>query len=84
MATSNSSEQFHTVVIRGNLPKIEKKYKADMPMDLPQVDYWINRLVDYLRNIENNYKIERSRFKVQHTISNGPCKFFYVHSIVEK
>ncbi len=79
MSASASSEQFHTVVIRGDLPKIDKRYKADVAMDLPETDYWIKGLVDYLRDVEDIYEIGYSRFNVQHTISNGPCKFFYVY-----
>lgn len=76
MTASTSCEQFHTIAIRTDLPKIEKQYHSGEPMDLPEPDYWINDLSTYLENGERSYSIESSRFEIQHAISNGPCEFF--------
>ncbi len=76
MSVSTANERFHTVVIRGDLPTIEKQYNADEPNNLPQADYWINVLISDITGDRWNNSLQRSRFKVQHTISNGPCKFF--------
>ncbi|CAF4201509.1 unnamed protein product, partial [Adineta steineri] len=54
-------------------PQIAKQYSADIPTDLPPADHWIRGVIDYLasdRWDRNNF--EDDRFKVQHTISNGP------------
>lgn len=75
MAASASNESYHTVDIRADLPQIKKQYDSDKPKDLPPTDYWTNWITGYFRNTENNYKIESSRFKMQHIISNGSCKF---------
>ncbi|CAF0929238.1 unnamed protein product [Adineta steineri] len=74
MSAYAANERFHTIVVRGDLPTIEKQYSADIPTDLPPADHWIRGVIDYLasdRWDRNNF--EDDRFKVQHTISNGPC-----------
>lgn len=76
MSASAANERVHTVVIRGDLPLIEKQYNVDEPNDLPQADYWINALISDIAGGRWNDRPQHSRFKVQHTISNGPCKFF--------
>ncbi|CAF0772546.1 unnamed protein product [Adineta steineri] len=48
MSACASNERFHTVIIRGDLPIIEKQYQADKPMDLPEADYWIRGAIDYV------------------------------------
>jgi len=72
-----SNERFHTVVIRGDLPTIEKQYAAEKPMDLPQAEYWIHEVFVYVARDTRNTTIQPDRFKVQHTISNGPCEQNY-------
>ncbi|CAF3943558.1 unnamed protein product [Adineta steineri] len=73
MSACAANERFHTIVIRGDLPTIEKQYSADIPTDLPPADHWIRGVIDYLasdRWDRNNF--EDDQFKVQYTISNGP------------
>ncbi|CAF3997057.1 unnamed protein product [Adineta steineri] len=72
MSDSTSNKQFHTVVIRGDLPKIEKQYEAKTPMHLPEANHWILGVMKQVDNDECGSNIEYDRFKVQHTISNGP------------
>jgi hypothetical protein len=77
MSACASNKRFHTVVIRGDLPTIEKQYAPDKPMDLPEADYWIHEVVEYITGDRWNNKIQHDRFKLQHTISNGPCEQNY-------
>ena len=70
------NEQFHTVVIRGNLRRIEKGYDVGKPKELPEANYWIKEVINDIASNDGHRNIEPSRFKVQHTISNGPCEFF--------
>jgi hypothetical protein len=85
MDASAANEQFHTVVIRGDLPTIKKQYEADTPKDLPPADYWIHEIINDIAGDDRwSNRIEPSRFKVQHTISNGPCEFFNDYEIVKK
>jgi hypothetical protein len=72
--TFTSNQQFHTVVIRGNLPTVKKQYSADKPTDLPEPDYWIMAVADDI--VSRHRGIDPDRFKMQHMISNGPCEFF--------
>ena len=72
MSVAASSERFHTVNIRADLPKIKKQYEAKQPMDLPQANYWIHRVIDYLNGDKWDSRIQPDRFKVQHMIANGP------------
>ncbi|CAF1260523.1 unnamed protein product, partial [Adineta steineri] len=67
-----SNERFHTIAIRADLPKIEQRYKIEEPKDLPQEDYWIGGVVNYLTAGKWGSNIQHDRFKVQHIISNGP------------
>jgi hypothetical protein len=77
MSACASNERFHTVVIRGDLPTITKQYAADKPMDLPEADYWIRGVIEYVAGDRWSSKIQHDRFKMQHTISNGPCEQSY-------
>ncbi|CAF1489604.1 unnamed protein product [Adineta steineri] len=73
-ASIAANDQFHTVIIRGDLPQVEKQYKAEKPRSLPPKRYWLDALIDYLSD-GNRWRrnIASTRFKLQHRISNGPC-----------
>ncbi len=75
---SASNEQFHTVVIRGNLPRIKKDYDVGKSKQLPEADYWIKEVINDITGNNWSRNIEPSRFNVQHMISNGPCEFFLI------
>ena len=72
MSATTANERFHTVVIRGDLPKIQKQYQADKSMDLPQADFWISQVVNDVVGDRWHSSDQASRFKMQHMISNGP------------
>lgn len=74
MSTTASSERFHTVVIRSDLPTIEKQYHTDEPVDLPQESYWIKQVIDYIAGDNWHKRVPSTQFKVHHMISNGPCE----------
>ncbi|CAF5002942.1 unnamed protein product, partial [Rotaria socialis] len=71
MSASASSERFHTIVIRNDLPKIEKQYQAEKPMDLPEASYWIQHVFNDVGGGRWNSSMDSNRFKMQHMISNG-------------
>lgn len=74
-----ANAQFHTVSIRADLPKIEKQYHAEQPKNLPEDDFWISDVISYLSGNRWGGGIQRDRFKMQHMISNAPCKSYKYH-----
>lgn len=76
MSASAISRQFHTVVIRGDLPTVKKEYEANQPMDLPEADYWIRQVATDVTDGRWYREDSSGRFKMQHIISNGPRKSF--------
>jgi hypothetical protein len=75
---STSNEQFHTVVIRGDLPRIKKDHDVGKSKQLPEADYWIKEVINDIAGDNWRHNIEPSRFNVQRMISNGPCEFFLI------
>jgi hypothetical protein len=64
--TNNSvPSNYHTVAICANLRKIKKDYSIEKSKDLPPIDYWLNKMDE---------KGDKTCYKVQHIIANGPCK----------
>ena len=82
MSTATSNRDFHTVVIRGDLPKIEQDDNNRRLRDLPDEDYWIESIIDYNSPDRWNRDCNYDRYKVQHMIANGPCKFFHIHFLM--
>ena len=74
MSASARTERFHTVVIRGDLPKIKKQYRADQPADLPPESFWTDQVVEDVVGNRWEARQQANRFKLQHMISNGPCE----------
>ncbi|CAF1635352.1 unnamed protein product [Rotaria magnacalcarata] len=73
MSVSTLSDRFHTVIIRGDLPKVQAQYSTNKSMDISTEGHWINALIDYFSDGDRwKSRIEPSRFKLRHTISNGP------------
>ncbi len=67
----SSSEIYHTVSLRDDLPKIPKYYKEESLQDLSPNDFWMKKLDSlYTHSLDTtrNYEIQYSRI-------NGPCKF---------
>ena len=60
---SNLPSNYHTVPICPNLRRIKKYYSIEKRRDLPPNDYWINTMK----------QVNKSRYKLQHMIANGPC-----------
>ncbi|CAM4940425.1 unnamed protein product [Rotaria socialis] len=84
MSASASSERFHTIVIRNDLPKIEKQYQAEKPMDLPEASYWIQHVVNDVGGGRWNSSMDSNRFKMQHMISNGAyTSSAYSHAVFQ-
>ncbi|CAF1676486.1 unnamed protein product, partial [Adineta ricciae] len=66
------SRNFHTVIIRGDLPKIKQDDNDQRLRDLPDEDYWIESIIDYNSPDRWNRDCNYDRYKVQHMIANGP------------
>lgn len=56
---------YHTVTICGDLPKVDKDYTVEEGKDRPSADFWLNKLGE---------KVDRTHCKVQCIMSNGPCQ----------
>ncbi|UJR17135.1 hypothetical protein I4U23_004031 [Adineta vaga] len=71
-AAAAVNKRFHTVVIRGDLPQIEKDHRDEELKDKPDEYYWLQSIVDYHASDRWNRDVDLDRFKVQHIIANGP------------
>jgi hypothetical protein len=66
IVTSNVPSNYHTVVICGNLRKVQKDYNEhEKSQNLPPADFWV-RIV--------GKDADQNRYKVQHIIANGQRK----------
>ena len=84
MSASATNRQFHTVVIRGDLPMVKKEYESNQPMDLPEADYWIRQVATDVTGVRWYSGDPSERFKMQHMISNGPRKSFVCRHLAGK
>lgn len=82
MSASAQAERFHTVVIRGDLPKVEKQYRADKPADLPPESFWIDQVAEDVVGNRWDGRQQANRFKLQHMISNGPRECFIICDVL--
>lgn len=62
MTTNN----YHTVIIDGNLPETKKDYEPQDRATSPSENYWLNQMEDPEKD---------TRYKVQYTQSNGPRSY---------
>lgn len=61
---NNFPSNYHTVVIDGDLPNIDKDYKIEDVKNLPPPEYWLNKM---------EKKDNKECYKIQHVITNGLC-----------
>jgi len=69
-----SHNQYHTISIRSDLPKIPKYYKEEPLQDRPPNDFWMKKL-DLYQEVSSSAKHHSTeRYEIQYNITNGPCK----------
>lgn len=58
---------YHTVTICADLPKVNKDYKINKIKDVPPNYYWLSKMDD---------DTNKTRYKIQHVTTNGSCKYY--------
>jgi hypothetical protein len=71
----SSSEIYHTVSLRDDLPKIPKYYKEESLKDLSPNDFWMKKLDPLYAHQDPSSLNTNRKYEIQYGRINGPCKF---------
>lgn len=67
-ANEQNFPTYHTIAICKHLPPTNKEYPQHDPKDRPDEEYWI-------KDVDKNG--DKTRYKVQHVVANGPRESFH-------
>lgn len=59
---NNTMNDYHTVIICGDLPEVEKYYSVERAKECPSADFWLNKMDE---------KFDKTHLDVRYIMSNG-------------